>query len=224
MTAGRVVLGVLLVGIGTVFLLDTANVIESGDAVAVWWPAILVLLGGAQIGIERRVSTVSGIVVVVGVVALLVTTGAVDADLWALVWPILLIGAGLWLVIRRRFPPLSKENAISRLAVLAPDRLASRAPAFSRGDITAILTTMRLDLTKAELAPDGAQLAATAVFGSVVVVVPKGWKVVIRGVPVFGGFDDTTSRIDVGPDAPVVRISFLTLFGGIEVRHPRRWR
>jgi hypothetical protein len=224
MTAGRALLGLFLVTVGTVLLLDAAGVMASGEALRTWWPAGLVLLGAVQIGLERRVSMVSALVVGSGLVALAVTTEVVDADLWALVWPILLIGAGAWLVIRRRLPPVSRDNSVSRLAVLAPARLSSRAAAFERADVTAVFTTMQLDLTRASLAEGGARIAATSVFGSVVVVVPKGWRILVRGFPIFGGWDDTTSRIDVAPGAPELHIQVLTLFGGFTVRHPQRWK
>jgi hypothetical protein len=59
---------------------------------------------------------------------------------------------------------------------------------------------------------------------NVIVVVPHGWDVDVRGVPVFGGWDDTVSRTGIPPGAPALRVGVLTVFGGVEVRHPDRWR
>ncbi len=224
MNSGRILIGVVLVILGGVWLLDAAGAGDAGMWIREGWPAVFVFLGAAQTVIERRVSVVSGVLVVAGAVALAVTTGAVDADLWALVWPVLLIGAGVWLVVRRRFPPVCRDAEISRLVVLAPGRIVSRAEGLRRADVTALFSALRLDLTGASLAGGRAKVAATAVFGSVVIVVPKGWQIEVRGIPVFGGWDDTTSRVDAADDAPCLRVQVLSLFGGVEVRHPRVWR
>ncbi|MCJ7726970.1 MAG: DUF5668 domain-containing protein, partial [Acidimicrobiia bacterium] len=45
MNAGRAVIGTLLVGLGSVFLLDTAGVLDAGQTLGDWWPLIVILLG-----------------------------------------------------------------------------------------------------------------------------------------------------------------------------------
>lgn len=224
MNAGRVLLGAVLVVFGSVVLLDTADLIDAGDSIRAGWPAIFIVLGVAQIGLERRLTIVSGLLLIAGGAALTVTTGVIDADLWALTWPILVIGAGVWLVAWRRVPVVSHDDEVTRLAVFAPGRVASRAGALRRADMTSVFSSLRLDLTRARLAPEGARVAATAVFGEVVVVVPKGWQVEVRGLPIFGGWDDTTSRLDVEAGAPRLQVQVLSLFGGVQVRHSRVWR
>jgi hypothetical protein len=56
-------------------------------------------------------------------------------------------------------------------------------------------------------------------FGGVELKVPEGWNVVIRGFPIFGGFDNVTAKEQVGPEAPVLTINATVLFGGLEVKH-----
>ena len=71
--------------------------------------------------------------------------------------------------------------------------------------------------------PDGARISATAVMGGIDVVVPHGWRVDIRGLPLLGGWDDTTARDEVTAEAPRLEIHALLVMGGLEVKHPRRW-
>jgi hypothetical protein len=224
MNAGRALLGAALVAVGIVLLLDTADVVDAGESIRSAWPVVFVFLGAAQIVAERRASAVALLLIAGGGLVLAVTTGVIDADLWSLVWPIFLIGAGVWLVLWRRAAMVSRADEITRLAVFAPGRVASRAPALRRVEVTSVFSSFRLDLTGARPDPEGTRVAATSVFGEIVIVVPKGWRVEVRGLPVFGGWDDTTSRSDVSPDSPVLRVHVLALFGGVEVRHPRHWR
>jgi hypothetical protein len=222
--AGRALVGAALVAFGGVLLADGAGLIDAAESVREGWPLVFVFLGAAQVAVDRRLSMVSGLLIAGGGVALAVTTGAVDADLWSLVWPIMLIGAGVWLVAWRRIPVPTRADEISRLAVFAPARIASRAGALRRAEVTSVFTSLSLDLSRARLDPGGGRVAATAVFGQIVVVVPKGWRIAVRGLPIFGGWDDTTSRVETAPDSPLLRVQVLSLFGGVEVRHPRVWR
>jgi len=222
--AGRALLGAALVVFGGVLLADTTGMIDATASIRQGWPLVFVFLGLAQAAVERRISMVSGFLVLGGGVALVVTTGIIDADLWSLIWPILLIGAGVWLVAWRRTPAPTDAEEISRLVVFAPGRVISRASALRRAEVTSLFSSLSLDLSRARLDPAGARIAATAIFGQVVVVVPKGWRIQVRGLPIFGGWDDTTSRADVDTGSPLLRVQVLSLFGGVEVRHPRVWR
>jgi hypothetical protein len=226
MNAGRAVVGSILVGVGAVFLLDAAGALEAGPTLARWWPAAVVLLGAFQIASERRVGPVSGILLTGGLLLLGATTGVFGSVDWGLVWPAILILAGAGLLFgwgRRRMGAVDQDE-MSGTAVLSSVRLATRSSGFRRAAVTAVLGGLTLDLTRATPVPGGASVSATAVFGGIDVLVPEGWAVTIRGIPLFGGWDDTTARTPVGPDVPRVDIQALVVFGGLEVKHPRRWR
>jgi hypothetical protein len=222
MTAGRFAVGTVLVGIGVLFIVDAFGGAEAGDIVAEWWPLGLIVLGGAQIAIDLRISLASAVLVGAGVFALAGTTGLLEGRVWSIAWPVALIGLGAWLAFGRRRPTVVRRRVVTRLALLASSNLSVRSREFRRADLTAVLGGIRLDLTGAELHRSGARVSAAAVLGSVIVVVPQGWRVRVRGLPVFGGWDDTTSRV-VPDDAPVLEIRALVVLGGVEARHPHHW-
>ena len=225
MNAGRAVVGTLLVGLGSVFLLDTADLLDAGATLSDWWPLAIVLLGAFQVASERRVRLVPAVLVLGGLTLLGATTGLFGSVDWGIVWPVSLIavGGGLLLGWGRHRMGAVDEAEVSGMAVLSSSRVATRSAAFREASVTAVLGGMTLDLTKATPVPEGASVSATAVFGGVDVIVPPGWAVTIRGLPLFGGWDDTTSRIEEGPAAPRLEIQALVLFGGLEVKHSRRW-
>jgi hypothetical protein len=66
-------------------------------------------------------------------------------------------------------------------------------------------------------------LNCTTVFGGVEIVVPPEMRVIDSGVAVFGGRDaGSGSEESSDPNAPVLRLTGLTLFGGLGVKHKRR--
>ena len=71
--------------------------------------------------------------------------------------------------------------------------------------------------------PAGATITATAVFGGIDVLVPRGWRIATRGLPVFGGIaDKTESPAPLPPDAPTLVVDGLALFGGVEIKHEKK--
>ena len=66
-------------------------------------------------------------------------------------------------------------------------------------------------------------LNCTTVFGGVEVIVPPEMRVIDSGIALFGGRDTGPgSEESSDPNAPVLRLTGLTLFGGLGVKHKRR--
>jgi len=223
--AGRSLVGAALVALGVVYLLDVAGVVEGGGVVGRWWPVLLVALGLLQAYGERRFSAVAWVLIAGGLLLLAVTTGVFGQTAWSVTWPILVVLAGAWLLSgwgRMRRGQI-EDPEFSRLSVFNSIKLASRAGALRRAALTAVFGKLRLDLTGARLDPAGARLSATSVFGHIDVIVPQGWAVEVRGLPIAGAWDDTVSRRGVGPDSPRLDVHVLVVLGGVEVKHRRRW-
>ena len=223
MSPGRLVLGLVLVAIGVVAVLDGADVLTGTEVVGDWWPVALVALGTTQAVADRRLGWGSGAVLVLGLVLLGGTTGLFGGDGLSLVGPVLLIVLGLAVIagwsLRRS---VLTEDRINRFAVASSPRLVVRSEALERANLTVVAGSAKMDLTRARLDPAGATVSVVAVAGSATVVVPEGWRVVVRGFAVVGGWDDTTSRV-VPDDAPELTVRILTVVGGVDVRHRRRW-
>lgn len=226
MNAGRVFVGSVLVAIGVVFVLEASDVLDAGETLGSWWPASIVGLGLFNALDRRRVTSGSAVLVLVGAVLLAITTDVFGADTWSLAWPIALIGAGVWLVLgwgRRSVRRVPNIDTVDGLAVLSASRVGTRSEQFRHASLTAVLGGVTLDLSEATPAATGAVVDATAVLGSITVLVPRGWLVEVRGIPVLGGWDDTTDRSSVGSGAPRLEVRALVALGGLEVKHAGRW-
>jgi len=227
MNGGRLLFGSLLAAFGVVFLLGSADIVDAGEIISGWWPAAIVALGVFQLTAGRRTRRSAGVLIAIGLGLLAVTTGLLGSDAWAYVWPVALILVGLWIVLgwgRRYGSRPSDDEVVEGIAVLGSAHLATRSQTFRRASVTSILGGVTLDLTEALPVAGGANVSITALLGGVSVLVPRGWLVEIRGLPLMGGWDDTTDRAAVGPAAPRLEIQVLVALGGIEVKHAGRWR
>ncbi len=223
MRSGRIVVGLSLVAVGVLYLVAASTDVDAGGIVSDWWPLVLVGLGVAQYGIDHSAKLGSAVLIIFGVLLLGFTTGLVEGSVWSVLWPTAVILAGIGVMLPRleRNPEVAGSTA-NGFAALGSRVLTSRSQQFEGGELTVILGSLTLDLTQARLAP-GAKLSVTAVLGGCEILVPPGWDVRLGGVPVLGGWDDTTRRTPGTADAPVLTVRAVAVLAGVEVRHPTRW-
>jgi DUF1707 SHOCT-like domain len=80
-----------------------------------------------------------------------------------------------------------------------------------------------IDFRDVQLPAQEIRLHASCVFGGVEIVVPPEMRVVDSGFALFGGRDIGTGSAESNdPNAPVLRLSGITLFGGLAAKHKAR--
>jgi hypothetical protein len=216
--------GIVIATVGVLFLLDAAGVADAGDVIDRWWPSVIVAAGLLTLA-ERPPAYLRGAILTAGgAVGLLFTTGVLDHDAWKYVWPVAVIVAGLAVIARWSGRTISAgshpDDVISSTSMFGGAELASADQQFRGAWLTAIFGGITLDLRDARPAPGGASVNATVAFGGIDVLVPKGWRVTVKSVPIFGGVEDPTDRSEpLPPDAPTLHIDAVTVFGGVGVKH-----
>ena len=223
---GRLLLGLTVVSLGILFLLDGTGTLDAGQAIGDFWPLLLVAAGLLTLA-ERPPSIVRGwLLTGAGLLLLLFTADFLDANAWDVVWPVLIILAGVMIIERwggRTIPAgASREDVIRATAVFGGPKLASTAQHFEGAWLTAIFGGVTLDLRDARPAPDGASVNATVAFGGIEILVPKGWRISVRSTPILGGVEDKTDHSEPpAPDAPTLHVDALTVFGGVDIKHEK---
>ncbi len=97
---GRLLLGLVVVAVGSLYLLERADVLDAGATINRWWPSVIVAAGRFQLA-ERSHSALGPLVLVAaGTVLLLVTTNVAEGDVWSYVWPIAVVVAGCVAIAR----------------------------------------------------------------------------------------------------------------------------
>lgn len=218
----QTVIGMILVLAGVAFFLDAADVISVGEIISDWWPLAIVLIGlFAMLG-RTRSRTGGGLLVLIGAVLLLATTGVIDIPIWQLLIALLLIAGGVNLVLRglRGDREVVADNETTISAILSEQRIVSEATEFRNGNITTMLGETKLDLRKARLASDGATLEVFCLLAEVTIIVPREWRVTVDGMPILADFSDGTDhQFEREPDASLLAISGVSILGEVEIRH-----
>lgn len=216
---GQLLTGLLLLALGTGWLLDGLNIINFGDFASTYWPVAIILVGLISfIGNVRNWLT-SLIIVGVGVLLQLRELDVFDFNIWSLIWPVVLIFVALSILFRGSWnkPKDDSEDAINAIAIFSGQSIRSVSNKFKGGDITTAFGGVELDLRDAKI--DGsAQINVFAMFGGADIKVPEGWNVKVSGLPLFGGWEDKTKKTKDG-NAPLLKINATCAFGGFAVGH-----
>ena len=217
MNWGRLFFGTLIIAVGTLFLLDAIDVLSAGEILSDWWPSVIIFAGLISWIANPRHWVVAGLIILVGVAFLLASLDL--ADIGAIVWPTVIIVVGVLVIFGRGLGSRTEVgDTISNFNVFSGSELASHSDNFKGGSVSAVFGGAEIDLTDATPAPD-ASLDVFTAFGGIEIQVPQGWQVDIKGLPIFGGFDNVTAKEQLGPDAPLLTINATALFGGIEIKH-----
>jgi nitrogen fixation protein len=95
--------------------------------------------------------------------------------------------------------------------------IKDRSQHLSHADVAAVFGGATLDLRESHI-DDEATVDATALFGGVDVLVPEGWRVALRGFPIFGE-DKTHNGPAPSGEAPILYVNATSIFGGVTVAH-----
>ncbi|MBC6445884.1 LiaF transmembrane domain-containing protein [Actinokineospora xionganensis] len=210
----RLWIGLVLLVLGTFLALDALDVLDAGTTIDRWWPAALSGLGVVAMITQGRVSLGPAVVTGLGLILLADTNDWADEDL---IGPALLITIGIVVlasVVRNR-----THDHLSRapVALFGEAKTTDHGEHFDHSTVSAVFGGATLDLRDAHI-DRSATVDAFALFGGVDVLVPKGWRVSVGGLPIFGGYEDKTRGNGSLPaDAPLLKVNATAIFGAVEV-------
>ena len=227
---GRIFWGLMLIVLGVLFLFDQLGELDFGEIVSTYWPAIFILIGlSILVSNGFRSAGPALFFILFGAFFQLEELDILSFSFWHY-WPVLLIAAGLWVLLRPIFEkggapeekkspeaaPADDELGVS--AVFSGLKRRIEAPDFKGGKAEVVLGSLDLDLTGAGLAGDQATLYLSAVLGSIVVRVPRDWHVAIEGTPVLGNIDDKRRPAAVSEKKITLRVKGSAVLGSIEFK------
>ena len=233
--------GLILVGIGVLFLLGNLHIIRGGDWVS-YWPVILIVIGLVQL-VDSTSATGrmgGGVVFPVGALFLADNLGYLHFPIWQL-WPVVLIGVGIMMLWNRAGfvgVPRAARKQYERwnLGYIHPDNLTSSGLVheftifggskrvvttqdFRGGKIATIFGGCSLDLTGAAIAGDTAVLYVSALYGGSTIKIPPTWNVEVHGAGIFGGFGDQTIHPPALPGTKQLIVKGAAIFGGVAIKN-----
>lgn len=221
---GRTLLGLVVLTVGALYLLESLDVLDAGEVIGRWWPVALIAAGLLQLAGRRGSIVGPAIVIGVGALLLLDTTHVIEGDTWNYVWPVAVVVIGLTILLGRPRvtapPDAAADDTVIATGVFGEPKVRTVSQQFKHASLTALFGGATLDLRDALPDPSGATITATAAFGGINILVPRGWRIVMSSTPIFGGVADKTESVGaLPPDAPELRVNGLAVFGGIEIKH-----
>jgi len=221
---GRIFWGILLIVMGVLFLLHQMDRLDFGDLVGRYWPVIFILIGISILLSNNFKNAGSGIFFILfGTFFLLLRLRVFDRALWHYIWPVAIIGVGLWMLLR----PAWKRDQRNISAVMADDLSISQvfsgtsrkieSQSFRGGKAEVVFGSAEIDLRGARLAGGQATLVLSAVFGSIEVFIPRDWQVVLEGTPVLGSIESRKKASGVPPEQTLT-VKGSAVFGSIEIK------
>ncbi len=224
MNTGRLVAGLALIVVGALFLLDQSGTVDAGKILSGWWPVIIIAIGLVQLMVNPQAYLGPAIIVVAGFLFLGSTLDLYSANVWDLIWPAVLVLVGLSILSghsarERGVARTDTSDRVHSVAIFSGTDIASQAAHLTGADMTAIFGGATLDLRSSTLAPEGGAIDVTAIFGGAKIIVPTGWAVEVNGTPIFGGFNNKTTKDELPAGAPVLVVRGIAAFGGVDVQY-----
>jgi predicted membrane protein len=222
----QVVLGIIIICVGVLLMLDNLNVVEV-RSIFRFWPVLLILIGALRL-FDRRSVTGRGwgiTLIVIGAIFLVQELDIATLHFHDL-WPLLLIlvgGSILWGSTMRRNMSSGDADAgatslLNGTAVLGGFKSSSSAQDFRGGELTAIMGGCEVDLTRAAIKGEEAVIHVFAMWGGISLKVPPTWHIVIKGVPILGGFSDETRPVN-DPSAKRLVVTGTAIMGGMDIKN-----
>ena len=225
--------GVILVVIGTLFLLDHMGILRV-DSVWKFWPLAIVAVGCLKLAQPGERALGIGFIVV-GALVQAHQLGFIAAFSWGTAWPFILIFAGVSLIWSRfearKSPGLQGSissgttggDTVNEYALFGGVERRVTVNNFRGGNVTAIFGGIELDFRGADIDGGEAVIYVEAVCGGIEITVPERWNVAFQVQSVFGGYSDETraSLPDVVGAAPrkTLLLHGRAVFGGISVKN-----
>jgi len=216
--------GLVLLILGTLFLLDNLNLIyfDPGDFLHHWWPAILILGGLNEL---LRTNRSGGwFLIGFGVILLLKINHVIDGHL---LFALILILIGIGLLIRPRLcwwgasPTVSQSSAdkIKLQAIFAGSHENVTSQNFSGGDIEVVFGKMTVDFRNIKMPPGRCRLNVETIFGHTTLLVPPEIRIETVGSPVFGQIDNQAKDVPKDENTAVIEIQTEVIFGNLEIHN-----
>lgn len=224
----KIVLGSIFIIVGIGLLLQQMEVWNFGQVISTWWPLVLIALGVGNLSEDSNSKTLGIILILLGLLFQMRELNIITHSIIRYFWPLVIIIIGISILLPRSSEKFhskgsgkeSNEDLIDHVTLFSGVKTKNISKSFRGGSLTAIFGGIDIDLTNASLSNDNAKIDMTVAFGGIDIKVPPDWRVVTKGIPIFGGWSNKTNSSNrVNPEGPVLTINCFVIFGGIDVKN-----
>ena len=232
--SNRFIPAIVLVSVGVLFLLSNMGLFHIWD---LWhyWPVILIVSGVVKMSSHEEGSKPSAtVMLIVGAVFLMMNLGLFDLRI-RFFWPLIFVGAGLYMFARswnhgrwgnHEFSPqvaatwADSDSRLQNWAIFGGVKRVVNSQNFAGGELTAVFGGIEIDLRRAQIVNNGRPviIEANAAFGGISIKVPDTWRIAVRGIGIFGGYQDEGVKLRQSDAlSPLLVVTGYAAFGGVVV-------
>lgn len=220
----RLIMGLVIIAVGIIALLVNLGY---DIRISLWdyWPLILILIGLSRIFQPREYRSLwfGLIVTALGILFLLNNFYIINFG-FEEVWPIIIILIGVAML--RHGYGVSRGRStdadyIDHSTILGGGEYRYTSKSLTGGKLFAFMGGCDIDLRDADIEGDEMVIDAFALMGGIDIKVPDKWQVILRGLPIMGGFGDKTSGGREGLSSPVKKlvVKGTAIMGGVEIKN-----
>lgn len=229
-------IGAFLLVIGSLFLLRRLG-IDFPDFLFSWQMFIIGL--GVYIGVRKNFEGPGWLILVLVGSLLLINEYFVYGELRRFIFPITLIGAGLFFIFRPRAPKFEQkvmnpvtgeyettiinsanasiDDFVESTSVFGGTKKKVFSKNFRGGDIVNIFGGSEIDLTHADFTGSSI-VEVTTIFGGATILVPANWNVISNAVAILGEVKDKRGVFNNPENNKTLIIKGTVIFGGVDIK------
>lgn len=219
----KILWGILFIVFGLIIGMNALGLADVDIFFDGWWTLFIIIpsiIG--LVGDDDKKGSIFGLMI--GLLLLLVSRDIISLSLVIkLIFPIVLVFIGLSIVWDEIFGNPVKEKIKSAkfteanyYSAIFGENSQKVNGEFKDASVDAVFGSVKFDLRKAKVA-DGAVLKASAIFGSVEVILPEDVVVKTKATKIFGGVENEASMSEE-KNVKVLYVEAFSLFGGIEIK------
>ena len=221
----RILWGIVFIVLGVIVALNTLDIINFNIFFNGWWTLLIIIPCFIGLFDETNKSKIENIFgMIIGLLLLLICQNIIDiTTIFKLFVPGVFVFIGIYLIIGNVFANKKYEKIKEKVgkkdcevicATFAEQYVNKENDKVSNAKVDAIFGGVVLDLTNATLKEE-TYINASAIFGSVDIIVPKNVIVKVKSTPIFGG---VTNKSKTKDGKKTIYIDALALFGGIDIK------
>ena len=195
-----------------------------------YWPAVFIVIGLSILLNQGFKKARTGFFFIIfGAICLILRTTIIRTEFWHYAWPVLIIGAGIWLLVKPSSSPAvedskkkileSSSGDLKAHIVFAEFKRKIESSSFRGGEVEVVLGSADIDLTKAGLEGGRADLSLNVVLGEIVLHAPGAWRIIMDGAPVLGQIEDKRTSVPESEKSGTLAIRASAVLGQIEIRN-----
>jgi len=227
-TNKRLSFGVVLVAVGTLFVLKTLNILPDYiEDFFFQWQMILIVIGIFNL-INRQYGPAI-VSLAVGIFFLVSEYYIIPELFRKLIWPFALIILGLVIIFKKKSPYSSNfaydknikssQDYIDQVNVFGGNEVNFNSKSFKGGRIINVFGGSEVNFYGAEMEREHAVIQNTTVFGGNEITVPHHWDVKIEIISIFGGVSDKRMHKNTNESNKLLVLKGFTMFGGLEIKN-----